>query len=128
MTKPIIDSLISKGLIYSHYCINKNLKDRKNDLYLSPGLLIPKKGDIKVESVKRNYGLSYRKNETGEFLQNNYYFMLGDNRPNSVDSREWGVIPESQIVGKAFLILYSFDNRLNGLRKIRRNRILKAIE
>lgn len=36
-----------------------------------------------------------------------YYFMIGDNRHNSIDSRHWGFIPESHIIGKASFILNS---------------------
>ncbi|MDK3159648.1 signal peptidase I [Kamptonema cortianum] len=39
------------------------------------------------------------------------YFALGDNSPNSWDSRGWGPVPEENIVGKAFIVFYPFGSR-----------------
>ncbi len=55
----------------------------------------------------------------------NYYFMMGDNRQYSMDSRYWGFVPEDHIVGKATMILFSFD-RANG--KVRWGRCFESIE
>jgi signal peptidase I len=59
----------------------------------------------------------------------NYYFMMGDNRHNSLDSRFWGFVPETNIVGKALFVWMSWDKYApNILQKVRWNRIFMGIE
>jgi len=57
----------------------------------------------------------------------NYYWMMGDNRHNSLDSRFWGYVPEDHVIGKAMLTWMSTDSTGHFLNKIRWDRILKPI-
>lgn len=110
-------------------------------------ILIPKKGmTVKLDSkswdlykrVIRNYenhpnswltdGVVYIDGKPAKTytFDMDYYFMMGDNRDNSLDSRYWGFVPEDHIVGKPMRVLISFDKDkglFNG--GIRWNRILK---
>lgn len=101
----------------------KNSVDNYGPVY------IPKKG-ITVQLNKNNLPLYKRLitvyeghalNEVGNQIildgkvvssytfKYNYYWMMGDNRHNSQDSRFWGFVPETHVVGKASMIWFSWD-------------------
>lgn len=81
--------------------------------------------DVKIEDGKLYID---GKEQTEYTFKQNYYFMMGDNRHNSLDSRYWGFVPEDHIVGKAFFIWLSIDRDADLLHKIRWNRFFKLIE
>ena len=112
-------------------------------------LTIPQKGMTIIinDSTLTTYGATIRdyehndevKIENGKLLidgkevaeytfKQNYYFMMGDNRHNSLDSRYWGFVPEDHIVGKAFFVWLSIDKYANFLNKIRWSRFFMLIK
>ncbi|GEM_PF-36578 len=50
---------------------------------------------------------------TSYTIPDDYYFMMGDNRDNSSDSRDWGFLPFRNVVGEALLIYFSWDSSVN---------------
>ena len=61
-------------------------------------------------------------------LGTNEFFMMGDNRHNSSDSRFWGFLPEDHIVGKASVVVLSVNKNQNWLKKYRWNRFFKGLK
>lgn len=99
------DNLILYGTVIEKYEHHKNVLIKDNKLF------------INGKEIK-NY----------EFRQN-YYFMMGDNRENSADSRYWGFVPEDHVVGKALFIWLSMDKYQTSLiKKIRWNRLFNIIK
>ncbi len=66
-------------------------------------------------------------------IKKDYYFMMGDNRDDSADSRYWGFVPRDKIVGQAFMIYWSWDPSIpfsdffNLLGTVRLNRITRLV-
>ena len=60
-------------------------------------------------------------------FQQNYYWMMGDNRHNSEDSRYWGFVPFDHVVGKPVFIWFSWDSDGQGLSKVRWERLFTTV-
>jgi signal peptidase I len=111
-------------------------------------IVIPKKGTT-VPLSRENIALYHRLisqyeghkldvTKTGEIIIDgkqateytfgmNYYWMMGDNRHNSQDSRYWGFVPENHIVGKAWFIWMSWNKGGSAGSKIRWSRLFSGI-
>ncbi len=96
-------------------------------------IYIPKKGD-KILITEENFWIynrianayEYKPMRIGEYytFKMDYYWMMGDNRHNSADSRYWGFVPEDHIVGRPMFIWLSIDKDQTGLfNRIRWKRI-----
>ncbi len=69
------------------------------------------------------------KAETSYTFSQDYYFAMGDNRDNSQDSRFWGFVPMSHVVGKALLIYFSWDKHDGDLIGMPRfNRLFNVVQ
>jgi signal peptidase I len=84
---------------------------------------------VSVEGTVINFRGSPIKEYT---FKNDYFFVLGDNRSNSLDSRYFGYIPLKWIIGKAFMIYWSqvpvkYDGISDFFKSIRFSRLMKGI-
>ncbi len=139
--KPLLDK---KGT-YCDYLFPENDHFLWNVDFFGP-IYIPKAGDsvkLTIDSLPLYERIIsvYEKNELrvsndSIFINNkycthytfkmNYFFMMGDNRHNSADSRFWGFLPEDHIVGKTVMVLMSIDKSDAG-KSIRWDRWFKLV-
>lgn len=99
-----METLELYGDLIKEYDLNENVEIRNNLLFV----------DDKVKNTYR--------------FKQDYYFMMGDNRHNSLDSRYWGFVPMDHVVGKAIFTWFSIDENQSLFNSIRWNRIFRPIE
>jgi len=96
---------------------NLPLYSRIIDVYEDNDLLV-KNGEIYINgAVAKEYTFKM-----------DYFWMMGDNRYNSADSRYWGFVPEDHVVGKASFVWLSLDKNKSFLAKIRWNRFFMGVK
>jgi signal peptidase I len=67
------------------------------------------------------------KKTTSYTFKQDYYWMMGDNRHNSLDARYFGYTPENHIVGKPIFLWMSWDSSASGINKIRWDRVFTTV-
>ena len=80
--------------------------------------------DLKVNGTEIRINGEVVKDYT---FKQDYYWMMGDNRHNSEDSRYWGYVPEDHIVGKPVFIWMSWDTHGSGFGKVRWERLFTTV-
>ena len=115
---------------YGPIWIPKKGKTLKLDLSVLPVYLRPIQiyENNKVEVLDNKIYINGKEAKSYTFKMD-YYWMMGDNRDNSADSRFWGFVPEDHIIGKPIMIWLSLDKDygwLNG--KIRWSRLFRFVD
>ena len=141
-----IKEWVEKKNMYSDYLFPFNPEFQWNIDHYGP-LVIPKAGNSIEISVKnlplyhrlisdyennlletRNDSIFINGNHATNYtFKMNYYFMMGDSRHHSSDSRYWGFVPEDHIVGKALFVLFSVNKNAPWYKKLRWERLFSSI-
>lgn len=95
--------------------------------------IIDREYDRRVVTIEGDQILIDKKPVTSYTITKDYYFMMGDNRDNSLDSRFWGFVSRDKVVGQAFFIYWSwnpaipFSDFFELLGSVRLNRLAKLV-
>ncbi|ADL55218.1 signal peptidase I [Gallionella capsiferriformans] len=87
---------------------DETLGERRHALLVNPSM--PNVHLNSVAEFKGHENCTYSESTVRCTVPAGNYFMMGDNRDNSRDSRYWGFVPDNQIVGRAFLVWMNFSD------------------
>lgn len=133
----VTDTLTSKSTVYPNSKYNQwNFDDYGPFIIPKKGMKIklnPKNYELYSKAINTHEGIKIKHLDGSYFIDDkeaslyifkqDYYFMMGDNRKGSLDSRVWGIVPEERIIGKVQCVLWS-----NYQDEFQWNRLFKNID